>query len=92
MEFTTAISPTYTSRNGRNGSIASFHHHETDGNGAGERVWRGYVRLELLEGESRTSHIILSTDSYSLATLGRFCLLAETLARWMKATTGVVSS
>jgi len=79
-------------RNGRNGSIDAFHHHETDGNGAGDQVRRGYVRLELLEGESKTAHTILSSDSYSLASLGRFCLLAETLAKWMKATTGVVSS
>ena len=78
--------------NGRNGSIAGLHPHENDGNGAGDLVWRGYVRLELLEGESKTAHTIMSCDSYSLASLGRFCLLSETLARWMKATTGVVSS
>ncbi|MCY4081097.1 MAG: hypothetical protein OXF54_12705 [Caldilineaceae bacterium] len=79
-------------RNGRNGSFAAFNRHETDGNGAGDQIRRGYVRLELLEGESQTAHTILSSDTYSLASLGRFCLLAETLAGWMKATTGVVSS
>lgn len=80
------------SRNGRNGSIASFHPHETDGNGASDQAGRGYVRLELMAGESKTAHTILSSDTYSLASLGRFCLLAETLARWMRATTGVVST
>ncbi|MDE0199711.1 MAG: hypothetical protein OXK78_16015 [Caldilineaceae bacterium] len=78
--------------NGRNGSIAGIHPRENEGNGAGDQVRRGYVRLELLEGESKTTHTILSCDSYTLASLGRFCLLAETLARWMKATTGVVDS
>ena len=78
------------SHNGRNGSIASFQHHETDGNGAGDHVGRGYVRLELLEGESEMPHPIMTSEPYSLASLGRFCLLAETLARWMRATTGVV--
>ena len=79
-------------RNGRNGSIADLHPHGNDGNGAGGQMHDGYVRLELLEGESKTAHTVLSSDSYSLASLGRFCLLAETLAGWMKATTGVVSS
>lgn len=80
------------SPNGRNGSIAPFHDHGTVGNGAGDQAGCGYVRLELLEGESKTPHTILISEPYSLASLGRFCLLAETLARWMRAKTGVVSS
>ncbi len=80
------------SHNGSNGSIAAFHNHETVGNGAGDHTGRGYVRLELLEGEFKTPHTIMLSEPYSLASLGRFCLLAETLARWMRATTGVVSS
>ena len=77
---------------GSNGAIADGGPQETDGNGAGDQERRGYVRLELLEGESETLHTILSSDIYSLAILGRFRLLAETLAGWMKVESGVVSS
>ncbi len=79
-------------QNGINGNIADIGPQETDANGAGGQARRGYVRLELLEGESDEPHTILSSDVYSLAILGRFRLLTETLARWMKATTDMVSS
>ena len=71
-------------QNGGNGTIAGIDPQETDGNGAGVHARRGYVRLELLEGESEKPHTILSSDTYSLAVLGRFRLLTETLAGWMR--------
>lgn len=79
-------------QSGTNGDIADTGPQETDANGAGGQARRGYVRLELLEGESERSHTILRSDAYSLAILGRFRLLTETLARWMRVTTDVVSS
>ena len=78
--------------NGTKGDIAAIGPQETDANGAGGQAGRGYVRLELLEGESERPHTILSSDAYSLAILGRFRLLTETLAGWMRVTTDVVSS
>lgn len=79
-------------QSGTNGDIADTGPQETGANGAVGQARRGYVRLELLEGESQKSHTILRSDAYSLAILGRFRLLTETLARWMRVTTDVVSS
>jgi len=79
-------------QSGPNGKIADTGPQETDPKGAVGQARRGYVRLELLEGESEKLHTILSSDAYSLAILGRFRLLTETLAGWMRVTTDVVSS
>lgn len=76
-------------QSGTNGDVGP---QESDANGAGGQVRRGYVRLELLELGSQRSHTILNSDIYSLAILARFRLLTETLARWMRVTSGVVSS
>ncbi len=51
----------------------------------------GYVFLGLLEPGSAQPHIVLSTDTYSLSLLGRYRLLANTLARWTGTTTAVVN-
>ena len=51
----------------------------------------GYVFLGLLEPGSAQPHIVLSTDAYSLSLLGRYRLLANTLARWTGTTTAVVN-
>ena len=79
-------------QSGTNGDIVDTGPQETGANGAVGQARRGYVRLELLEGESEKLHTILSADAYSLAILGRFRLLTETLAGWMRVTTDVVSS
>ncbi len=42
-----------------------------------------YICLGLLESEAAQPHFILCTDTYTLSLLGRYRLLAETLARWM---------
>ena len=81
-----------TGNNGANGAITELGPMATDGNGAGNQVGHGFVRLELLESGSEKPHIILSSDTFSLALLGRYRLLAETLAGWAEATTSVVSS
>ena len=76
-------------QSGTNGDVGP---QESDANGAGGQARRGYVRLELLEVESQRSYTLLSSEVYSLAILGRFRLLTETLARWMRVKMGVVSS
>ena len=78
--------------NGGSSAIPEHGHMPTNGNGVGEQTGRGFVRLELLESGSEKPHIILSSDTFSLALLGRYRLLAETLAGWAEATTSVVSS
>ncbi len=52
-------------------------------NGDSGRAGHGYVFLALLESGSVSPQIVLSADTYSLALLGRFRLLAETIAGWM---------
>lgn len=78
--------------NGESATNGEFGHSTTDGNGSGEQTGRGSVRLELLETGSEEPHIILSSDTYSLALLGRYRLLAETLAGWAGTTMELVSS
>ncbi len=80
------------SQNGSNGAIVDFVPQKTEGNGSGDQARRGYVRLELLDGESEEPHTILSADTYSLAVLGRFRLLTESLAGWMRAEAVVINS
>ena len=80
------------SQNGSNGANADFVPQKTEGNGSGDQARRGYVRLELLDGESEKPHTILSSDVYSLAVLGRFRLLTESLAGWMRAEAVVINS
>ncbi len=79
-------------RNGEHSAIAELGPPQTDGNGAGHQMDLGYVRLELLETESQKPHTILSSDAYSLALLGRYRLLADTLAGWAGAKITVVRS
>lgn len=77
-------------QNGANGDVAGIGPQETDANSAGGMAQRGYVRLELLDVGSGKLYTILSTDVYSLAILGRFRLLTETLAGWMRVKTDIV--
>ncbi len=79
-------------RNGAHSAIAELGLLKADGNGAGPPAGHGYVRLELLEAESLKPHTILSSDSYSLALLGRYRLLADTLAGWAGVKMTVVRS
>ncbi len=79
-------------RNGAHSAIAELGLLKADGNGAGPPAVHGYIRLELIEAESQKPHTILSSDSYSLALLGRYRLLADTLAGWAGAKTTVVRS
>ncbi len=79
-------------QNGSNGAVADIVPEETEGNGAGDHTRRGYVRLELLDGKSEKPHTILSTETYSLDVLGRYRMLTDTLAGWMRATAVVISS
>ncbi len=57
----------------------------------GGHTGSGYVFLGLLEPGTAQPHVVLSTDAYSLALLGRYRLLADTLASWMGTTITVVS-
>ena len=77
-------------QNGGNGAVADIPPQESDGNGAGSQDRSGYVRLELLDGESERPHTILSSDTYSLAILGRYRLLTDTLAGWIRAPAVVI--
>lgn len=77
--------PHLHTQNGGNGAVADNPSQESDGNGAGNQDRSGYVRLELLDGSSARPHTILSSDTYSLAILGRYRLLTDTLAEWMRA-------
>ena len=52
-------------------------------NGDSGQAGHGYVFLALLEPGSVRPQVVLSADTYSLALLGRFRLLAETIAGWM---------
>ena len=79
-------------QSGANGDIVDIGPQATDANGAAGQAGRGYVRLELLEFESGKSHTVLRSDVYSLAILGRFRLLTETLARWMRVKADMVGS
>ena len=79
-------------RNGAHSAIAELGLVKADGNGAGHQMDLGYVRLELLETESQEPHTILSSDVYSLALLGRYRLLADTLAGWAGTKLTVVRS
>ena len=81
------------SRNGRNGSFAAFHPAmRLTETAQVTRYGADMCVSNCLKESPRRRTLYLSSDTYSLASLGRFCLLAETLAGWMKATTGVVSS
>lgn len=51
----------------------------------------GYVRLALMEERTAKLYVVLHADTYSLSLLGRYRLLAETLAKWTGASTAVVS-
>ena len=82
----------------RYGNLEEFSHFPTpeepelgqqNGHSAGN-AGIGYVFLGLLEPGSAQPHIILSAESYSLALLGRFRLLAETLAKWTETAAAVV--
>ena len=79
-------------RNGAHSAITELGLLKAEGNGAGHTAVHGYVRLELIEAESQEPHTILSSDSYSLALLGRYRLLADTLAGWAGAKLTVVGS
>ena len=78
--------------NGGSGAISELGPMAADGNGAEEHTGLSYIRLELLEPDSERPHVILSSNTYSLALLARYRLLAETLAGWAGATTSVESS
>ena len=61
-------------------------------NGDGRQAGYGYVALGLLEPGCAQPHIVLRSDTCSLALLGRYRLWAETLAKWTERTTAVVQS
>lgn len=61
-------------------------------NGDSGQAGNGYVFLALLEPGSVSPQIVLSADTYSLALLGRFRLLAEAIAGWMDTEIEVASS
>ncbi len=79
-------------QNGGNGAISELGPLAAEGNGAGEQTGLSYIRFELLEPDSDRPHVILSSNTYSLALLARYRLLAETLVGWAGATTSVESS
>ncbi len=68
-------------RNGENGE-----------NGQNGQSGHGYVLLAILEPGSSEPHTILSADTYSLALVGRFRLLAEAIAGWMGTKIEIVSA
>jgi len=65
---------------------------ESSSNGVNGELAHGYVLLAILERGSAEPHVILSADSYSLALVGRFRLLAETIAAWMGTDSEIVSA
>lgn len=65
---------------------------ESSRNGESGQLGHGYVLLGILEPGSASPHAILTVDTYSVALVGRFRLLAETIAVWMGIDTEIVSA
>jgi len=65
---------------------------ESTRNGESGQLGHGYVLLGILEAGSASLHAILTVDTYSVALVGRFRLLAETIAVWMGIDTEIVSA
>ena len=61
-------------------------------NGENGQSGHGYVLLAILEPGPSEPHTVLSVDTYSLALVGRFRLLAEAIAGWMGTKIEIVSA
>ena len=65
---------------------------ESSRNGESGQQGHGYVLLGILEPGAATPHAILTVNTYSVALVGRFRLLAEAIAVWMGTDTEIVSA
>lgn len=82
----------HTPHNGDHSDIARLDPSLAVVNGDGQHPDHGFVCLELLEAGSDKPHTVLSSDSYNLVLVGRYRLLAETLAGWANTRTTMVPS